>query len=285
MIMAGCLLVAVTGAFAGITSTFDTDLEGWTLVDKYGGSAEGSIVWCANGGNPGGYVEFTDEGNDGGFISAPSIYLGDWSPFDGNVTLSYEHEIISEEIVNSRLPYEVRIQGPGGQAQFLGETSPPPSGWQLVEVPIESSAWTILSGDWLGVLADVTSFRIRIEQTNGHVDVSGIDNVDFPISASGAIDIGVNESRFVISGSCPNPFSSETRIIFENSPSRGLTVEVFDLRGRLVAGRMDDGASEGPGSIYLDGCDNRGVNLPAGQYFVRLTSGAASTVCKVVIVR
>ena len=283
--IAGLIVLTSSNVVEGITSTFDTDLEGWTLVDKYGNTAEGEIEWVDVGGNPGGFVAFTDEGNDGGFISAPSIYLGDWTSFDNLATISYEHTIISEEIVNRRLPYEIRIQGPGGEAQFLGEVSPPPSGWHRVEVILESSEWTMISGDWSGLLANVTSFRIRIEQTDGHVDVSGIDNVDFAVSVSDAGDIVDSQSIFLINSSYPNPFSSETRIMYENKPGQDLTIEVYDIKGRLVARHKEDGTPEGPGSTIILGLDNRGAKLAPGHYFVRLTSGGVSTACKMVLIR
>ena len=285
IIIAGLILLTGSDVVEGSTSTFDTNLEGWTLVDKYGSTAEGEIEWIAAGGNPGGFVEFTDEGNDGGFISAPNIYLGDWTSFENILTISYEHTIISEELVNKRLPYEIHIQGPGGEAEFLGEVPPPPSGWHRVEVLLESSEWTMISGDWSGLLANVTSFRIRIEQTDGHVDVSGIDNVDFDVSLSDAEDMSDNQSIFLINSSYPNPFSSEARIMYENKPGRNLTIEVYDIKGRLVARHKEDGTPEGSGSTIVLGLDNRGAKLATGHYFVRLTSGGVSTVCKMVLIR
>jgi len=279
-------MLAASGVYAGITSNFDSDLDGWVLVDANGATAQGQLEWYATGGNPDGYANFIDEGSDGGFISAPSIYLGDWTQYSGVLTISYEHRIISEGTVEQRVPYEIRIQGPGGEAQFLGDIPLPPSGWYQVEAPLESSVWTILSGDWLGILADITAFRIRIEQTDGHVDVSGIDNISFP-SETGISenDLPDNGSAFLVNGSFPNPFDSEAQIYFENNPNLGMTVEVFDLRGRLVSSHNNDYAPEGAGVIALYGNNARGAKLSAGQYFVRLTSGSVSTVCKVVVMR
>jgi hypothetical protein len=55
-----------------VSSTFDTDLDGWVGLD-------GSFSYQSSGGNPGGYIQFYDSAGTG-FISAPAKFLGDWQP-------------------------------------------------------------------------------------------------------------------------------------------------------------------------------------------------------------
>jgi len=158
------------------SSTFETSLDGWTLVDADGNSAQGTLFWQATGGNPGGFAFYRDFGSDGGFISAPSAYLGDWSELNGTGELRYEHRIVFMNNVTAIVPYEVRIAGTGGQARYLGGISPGPGSWVQVTVPINEIDWTVTTGTWAGILSGVTNLRIRIEQVDGN-DHDGIDNV------------------------------------------------------------------------------------------------------------
>ena len=265
-------------------SAFVSDLEGWTLVDKDGSFAEGELVWRDVGGNPDGFVEFTDEGSDGGFISAPAEYLGNWTNYDGVLIISYDHIIISEGSVTERLPYEIRISGPGGEAQFLGDTPAPPSGWCPVVTPLDSDKWTILDGDWLSVLANVSSFRIRIEVTSGFFDVSGIDNIELS-AYTAAVGPWTGANQFNITQIRPNPFSGETKLAFVNNLSRDLVLDVFDLRGRRIVSQRPGTGAEGSGAISFNGKDDRGIKLAAGQYVVRLTNGRTSAFGEFTVVR
>ena len=264
-------------------SDFEGGFDGWFLVDVNGSYALGELEWVPNGGNPGGFVQFTDEGNDGGFISAPSEYLGVWTGYDGELTFGFDHRILSEGSVSNRLPYEVRIEGPGGEAQFLGPVPPPPSGWIHVDVPVIGSEWTVLEGEWRAILGDVTSFRIRIEQTQGHVDISGIDNVVFPTSSDVGLE-GIETQSFRVTDLYPNPVGLLTRVEFANSPKQSVALRIYDLRGRVVFSNNMN-ASTGNGEFLFDGTDMTGTRLAAGSYFMRLTSGASETTRKFVVVK
>lgn len=47
-------------------------------------------------------------------------------------------------------------------------------------------------------------------------------------------------------------------------------MEVIDLAGRVLL-RLDGGAGTLPGGSIWDGRDSRGVEAPAGVYFLRVT--------------
>jgi hypothetical protein len=270
LIIVSAILAIASHALA-ITNGFDSDLEGWFLVDVNGNTAQGSLDWNAEGGNPGGCAEFTDEGNDGGFIGAPTIYLGDWSAYNGVVTFTYDHTIFSEGSVTERLPYEVRISGPGGEAQFLGATPSGPSGWHDVEVVVSEYAWNVLQGSWASILEDVTSFRIRIEQTSGHVDISGIDNIEFPVPTAVHGDVlvtGFGMSMY------PNPCQTSIEFTMDSADGN-ITLEVYDLRGRRQFSRRYNSVGSGPVRLGTELRDDRGARIPTGQYIARIKSGTA----------
>jgi len=155
------------------SSHFDVDDEGWTAT-----AAEVSHV--ASGGNPDGFLRFVDASGDATFIIAPAKFLGNWSALNGTGTIFWDHQIFVTGTVSSFLPHEVRISGPGGTATFTGGTPDGTSGWIQQSAPIEVASWTVNSGSWPAILANVTDFRISIEQVvNLSVpeDIAGIDNV------------------------------------------------------------------------------------------------------------
>jgi hypothetical protein len=162
------------------SSTFDTGLDGWTS------NTPTQIAWQSTGGNPGGYIQFTDASSASTVIWAPSSFLGDYTS-TGVSSISFDDNIIAETVVQSVGQYEIDLFGPGGSATFLGAQPPTnyPTGWITVTAAISDSTpslgWTVNSGSWSGLLADVTEVQIPIELvTNGsepYTDVEGVDNM------------------------------------------------------------------------------------------------------------
>jgi hypothetical protein len=164
------------------SSTFDTGLGGWTS------NTPSQIAWQSTGGNPDGYVQFTDASGDSTVVWAPSSFLGNYASL-GVSSISFDDNIIAETEVQSVGQYEIDLSGPGGSATFLGNQPPEtyPTGWITVTAPISGSAppsgWEVTSGTWAGLLADVTQVQIPIElvtnsgSSGTYTDVEGIDNV------------------------------------------------------------------------------------------------------------
>jgi hypothetical protein len=70
----------------------------------------------------------------------------------------------------------------------------------------------------------------------------------------------------------PNPFNPRTTLWIDDAgtPARGLALDVFDLRGRLVRALWQGDADAASGGIPWDGRDNEGRALPGGTYVARL---------------
>jgi hypothetical protein len=185
------LLLGTSRVQADIVTTFDTGLDGWTGDPSQGPASQYS--WGPSGGNPGGYFNFIDQAPTSGTIDAPSQFRGNWSSYNGTGTLSWDHIIFSTGgDVTSYGPFQANISGPGGSAQFTTAVNDSVVGqWLTVTAPIKQTDWSLTSGTWTGLLADVTSLSIVIELvTNGFTpspthegDHDGIDNVILANSA------------------------------------------------------------------------------------------------------
>ena len=184
----GLIALAIAGvtcseAEAGTlaSSTFNAGLDGWTS------NTPSQIVWQSPGGNPGGYIQFTDANGTSTVVWAPPSFLGNYTSL-GVASISFDDNIITETQVESVGQYEIDLSGPGGSATFLGNqpAATYPTGWITVTAAVSGtvppSGWTVNSGTWLGLLADVTQVQIPIElvtnnQSASWIDVEGIDNV------------------------------------------------------------------------------------------------------------
>jgi flagellar hook assembly protein FlgD len=87
-------------------------------------------------------------------------------------------------------------------------------------------------------------------------------------------------------GNVPNPFNPMTRIRYELPETGAVTLEVFDLTGRLVR-VLRNGVKEGPGlqSVSWDGTDGAGRSVASGVYLYRLNMGSHSESRRMVLVR
>ena len=174
-----CLTVALllpSLVEADVISTFDASLEGWTVA-----SGLPDLSWSPTGGNPDGFALWNEPGDAGAqSLRAPSSFIGDWlSQYNGG-TLTYDHKIIAAGGIQSFSPYRVDISGPGGAAFWEGTTPNGLTDWVPISVPISESSWTVSSGTWTSLLANISTLDIRIELVGNNVfqsEFAGIDNV------------------------------------------------------------------------------------------------------------
>jgi len=78
----------------------------------------------------------------------------------------------------------------------------------------------------------------------------------------------------------PNPFNAQTRIAFELARAGEVTLEVFDITGRLVQRLVDGRMTEGTHEVTLDARD-----LPSGVYVYRLAAGEVIEAKKMILIR
>ncbi|MFO0690726.1 MAG: hypothetical protein U0900_18645 [Myxococcota bacterium] len=166
--------------------TFPASIQppaGWRLVDANGLTSTGGSFLAHDpvGGNPAssGYARFYDFADDASYVAAPSPFLGDWSPFENEASITFDHQIFSAE--GSTVNYALRIESPtGDEARWYSPGVAVAGGWQRVEANLVRSEWSLIHGSWSALLQNVSAFRIAVEVVNGQ-EVTGIDNVElFP---------------------------------------------------------------------------------------------------------
>ncbi|MEF8776366.1 MAG: laminin B domain-containing protein [Haloarculaceae archaeon] len=181
-------VVALSGCMGGsapetVTSTFDDDTEGWTVVgDVEGGQTEPDHV--PEGGSAGGYLEATDDVAGGvWYWNASTAYLGDRSAYAGG-TLTFD---LRQSATDSQFDATDVILASGDTSlgyDFGNASTHPGTDWTRYEVDLSADGWrTLDTGDaatedvFERVLSALDELRIRGEYREGG-DTDGIDEVE-----------------------------------------------------------------------------------------------------------
>jgi hypothetical protein len=83
----------------------------------------------------------------------------------------------------------------------------------------------------------------------------------------------------------PNPFNPSTTISYEVSVAGPTLLQIFDLRGRLIATLWDEVVTAGRQEVKWDGRDMRGREMPSGIYYSRLEANGQVAQGRMTLVR
>jgi uncharacterized protein (TIGR03437 family) len=155
-----------------ITSTFDTDLEGWTAST---GTPE-----HRTGGNPGGYLYIDNPETQIVELSAPQKFLGNLTQYDrgefswdGNMFEALDPPYDAEGLNYGT----VTILGAGQRVTADLVMGPPPlNTWTTFRVPMTAATFQVSQPQWGEILSNVTGILINAEAIFGR-EKQGVDNV------------------------------------------------------------------------------------------------------------
>lgn len=245
------LMFAVANA-QQITSTFDTDVDGWLIS----GDATSAIPnYITTGGNPGGYASADDTAAGGVWVwSAPAKFLGNQSASFGK-QLRFD---LKQSSLNSQFDDADVILSGAELTVVLDLAENPGIDWTPYAVQLDAdNSWRInsLTGELataaqiLSVLSNLSSMRIRGEYVSGS-DTGGLDNV---VLETGNLSV----YTFDLSGTnCyPNPVSD--KIYFSKNVS---DATIYDLSGKKIILEMRQPAADVS-------------QLPKGVYIIKMRSG------------
>ena len=93
-------------------------------------------------------------------------------------------------------------------------------------------------------------------------------------------------ARLALYQNRPNPFNPSTTIPFFLPSGLAVSLEVYDVSGRLVARLIDDEKlGLGPHSVRWNGTDARGASVSSGIYICRLAAGKSIISRKMVLLK
>jgi len=184
----GILLLSMTGNVYGglISSTFDTNAEGWLVS---GDSTSGTPTYIASGGNSGGYIEADDTVSGGvWYFDAPDKFLGNMA---GTYNQALQYDLKQTGSGSQFNTSDIILNGAGIELKYFGNSNPLPLGnWVSYSVILgESAGWqngnvTASLADIIAVLGSLDRLRIRGEfisgSDTGRLDTVSINTVPIP---------------------------------------------------------------------------------------------------------
>jgi hypothetical protein len=105
------------------------------------------------------------------------------------------------------------------------------------------------------------------------------------------IDLAAEDSRsvlptvFALYGNYPNPFNPETRIRLDVPMRSPVSLEIFDVTGRLVRTLYQGTLAAGTHELTWDSRDNSGRTAATGLYFCRMVSPTFEAAQKMLLVK
>lgn len=107
------------------------------------------------------------------------------------------------------------------------------------------------------------------------------DKGNFP----GVIENRQENRENVLLSSCPNPFSSRTKISYTVPSTSNTELRVYDISGKLVKTIFVKAEVPGTYTCFWHGEDASGRKLPAGVYFLKYQTGSLVTTEKLTLLR
>ena len=95
----------------------------------------------------------------------------------------------------------------------------------------------------------------------------------------------VSPSVFKLMQNYPNPFNPSTLIDFEVFETSKVSLNVYDLSGRLVKNLLSGNLNSGAYSIEWNGKNTNGISAAAGVYFYSISSGKSTLIKKMSLIK
>lgn len=116
-----------------------------------------------------------------------------------------------------------------------------------------------------------------------------IDRPDFVarIYNPGVSDVPAGEvvATILLHQNAPNPFNPATTIGYELEAAGPVSLQIYDLKGRLIRTLVDDSQDAGSHQVMWNGKNREGLSAPAGIYFYRLRSADATETRRMTLVK
>jgi hypothetical protein len=189
MILALVALPLQVADSADLAAEFSSGPEGWISVSHTnqnpplpagGITATDPSPQVANG-----FLRVQDINNDWQWIKAPAAFLGDWQKF-----ASIKLGLVTDEAATI-YPIVLFVSGTSAgtthSATFQFPLAGTPGSSRLdLTAPLQASQWTLRSGSWSSLIADVQEFWIRLDLNSGVPQE--LDLVDYVRLVDGSVD-------------------------------------------------------------------------------------------------
>jgi hypothetical protein len=123
-----------------------------------------------------------------------------------------------------------------------------------------------------------------------HIQITSVSKTWFITEIERGSTAGAGGEQVAAAGALlleatPNPFSQATLIRYHLAEAERVSLSIYDAAGRCIVDLLDGAEPPGWNRLTWDGTDRWGRDVAPGTYFLRLRSGRASEVTRVILLR
>jgi large repetitive protein len=229
-LLSALLVTLALSAQAQITSTFDTDADGWLFYNA--SNVSNAVNFNSTSGNPGGYISATYSSNQNSsfqFWLAPSKFHGNHLALSLGLKFKFD---LQQSVAGTGASFDVRIKN-GSAYIYISGLTPKPAvapAWTSYSFALdETGGWFYSAGavvatrsQVMGILTNVTGIEIRGTYASNASYTSGLDNVILeqriltpaPVASSLSATSGKPGDVITITGSGFNTTASNNVVSF-----------------------------------------------------------------------
>jgi hypothetical protein len=200
--------------------------------------------------------------------------------------------VVNNSIFDNDTTREIRSAGSTSQIQFNNNfIRNYPASTSFEAFNNVSFNGVVLTGD-PGFCSSVASDPLSYRLSNSSIcrdmgDATGLELPETDLAGNpriygAAVDLGCYEWNYPVSvgdelspaavqlSTFPNPFTEQLTLLFNTKQQGRISCEFYNIKGQKVRSLTDMHYSSGDHMLVWDGCDNSGMKLGSGIYFMRM---------------
>ena len=227
------------------------------------------------------YPVLCSDAVNGALITWMDLRIGDFDIYASLVTGS--GDLVATLLQNSRAKVE------GGRILLSWTLSELDEGARFIVSRGAAPAWLYEPMEDPSITREGLSFTLEDESVEPGTEYRYIVEVDTGDSRFLLFQteiLTVPATSLTLHQNHPNPFNPATTISFYLPESGPVTIEIYDVSGRLVRRLLDHVWRErGSGAIFWDGLTDAGFEAGSGLYLLRLVVGKETRTQKMMLLR
>ncbi|MBT5734764.1 DUF4397 domain-containing protein, partial [bacterium] len=140
----------------------------------------------------------------------------------------------------------------------------------------------VFASGFLSPAANDSTFSLILTTPSGY-------SVELPSTPTALLTVAesskIQPKVFALNQNYPNPFNPTTSISFDVFELSNISLNIYDLNGRLVKNLMSGNLSQGTYSIDWNGKNVNGASVAGGVYLYSITSNNSTVVKKMSLIK
>ena len=117
------------------------------------------------------------------------------------------------------------------------------------------------------------------------LDLRNLDNEKYEVVVIEEVEAPFVPNATALMQNFPNPFNPSTTLSFDVAQAGNVTIQVYDVSGRLVVTLLNAHKEIGRHRVEWNGKNASGSLVPSGIYFYRMRAAGFEVTKKMILVR